>query len=391
MRLTPIAVSDTLREVFVDFGSRLTRTLLLVVAIAMSVGALVAGLELGRTAAQQIGEDLASSIVNTVTVTVLQPEDFEGQIVFPATALAAARNVPMVECAGLRLDIEPLQAAVSRFENSDSLRLPVFGATSEYACALGEEATQFDQLDVQPGHDVAVLGKTAAETLGIDSTGDTQISIFGRPFTVIGILDSPVNAVRESVVIPYSVAAQEIGGDSRARLTVRTEPGAGRPVSLVLRSSIDPVNPSKFQITRIQDLEELRTGVDTQLGRLVSAVGIALSVVTTLIVSSSMITTVSSKTSEIGLRRAMGFSRGDIFGLFLVEGLVLGLVGGLSGAALGSAAASIAAIANGWTVGFTPWLVGLGLLAGVVICTLASVLPAIRAASIRPADALRVE
>lgn len=98
---------------------------------------------------------------------------------------------------------------------------------------------------------------------------------------------------------------------------------------------------------------------------------------------------VLTRTPEIGLRRALGASRGTVAAVFLVEGAVTGALGGLTGAALTAWSVTAAAAASGWTAGLDAWWVVVGPALGAAVGTVSAVRPALRAAAIEPALAVR--
>lgn len=98
---------------------------------------------------------------------------------------------------------------------------------------------------------------------------------------------------------------------------------------------------------------------------------------------------VFARVSEIGLRRALGATRGAVLLQFGLEASLLGLAGGLLGASASIVAVVVIATANGWPPDLNPILPAAGALAGLVIGTLAGVYPATRAARVEPVDALR--
>ena len=107
------------------------------------------------------------------------------------------------------------------------------------------------------------------------------------------------------------------------------------------------------------------------------------------LITNSMVVSVTSRTTEIGIRRALGASRSAIAITFLVEGALVGFLGGLAGSVLSALVVLVVSAFSGWSAFLSAvWLAG-GPLLGTVVGVLASVYPAARAARVQPAIAVR--
>ena len=391
-------LADGARDVFTSLNSRSGRTLLLVASVALSAGALVASVSIGQTAAAQISTDLAATIRNAVTVTGAPTAgaDPAGTDLFPSDAEARAKALPMVEAAGMRLDVEATRSAVRRFSESKPVSgLQVIGVTSGYleAVRVGLPPGAW-ALDAKPSQPVVLLGKNAAARLGVPGAREStsySILVGGREFQVLGTAQSPERILDDDVLVPYQVAVDLMGGDSASRLVVRTATGAGARVADAIRFALRPDEPSRLQATRVADLSGVRRGVESQLGRLLAAVGALLLIISGLLIANSMVASVVSRTSEIGLRRALGSSRRAVMSHFLAEGAAIGVFGGLGGAALGGWGAVLVAAINHWSAVLAPGALLIGVALGFATGIGAAAYPAIRAARTSPAEALRVE
>jgi putative ABC transport system permease protein len=242
-----------------------------------------------------------------------------------------------------------------------------------------------------------MLGVGAARDLGIPTTSDLtgyQVWVDGHVADVVGILHGsagPDTDLSAAVVVPYAEAVHHEGSDQQAQLLVRTVTGGGFPVSQVVRSALRPDDPGALTATQVADLAAVRAGVSTQLGRLAAGVGLLLLVLTGLLIANTMIVSVVARTSEIGLRRALGASRSDVAGIFVVEGGLTGVAGGLAGSAAGTAAVVAVSAAYGWSSYLPWWLVLAGPMIGLVVGVGAAAQSAFRAARISPATAIRVD
>lgn len=166
-------------------------------------------------------------------------------------------------------------------------------------------------------------------------------------------------------------------------------PGGSGPVSSVIRDVVRPDLPAALRTSIVTDATEVRRGVATQLDRLTAGIGALLLALTMLLIANSMIVSVMSRTAEIGLRRAMGASRRGIASLVLLEASIAGVVGGVSGSGVAAVIVVVTAAVNDWTARIDVAALGLAPVVGLCVACLASIYPALRAAAVQPATAVR--
>lgn len=403
-------LTDLVGDLLIELSARRARVLLMLTAVALSTGALVMSIGISSTAARQIDSDIAATSTDRLTIQpVVSPlEQGDGAAdstdprIFPEDAEERVTGIDTVRAAGLRLAYPDDLGVQRRDADQDTVALDhssvvVFGATPGYLDAVGADAASAWMLDRGETYRVALLGKTVAEQLDIpadvvDLTG-YRIYVGSDPYEVVGVVAGAERVdLDNAVILPYSrVLDAARGSDSQAQLFVHTAPGAGGPVSDVVLSALRPDAPQKLKVSTVVDMDSLRTGVSTQLSRLAGAIGLLLLALTALLIANSMVVAVVARTAEIGLRRALGASRGAIANLFLADGALTGALGGLMGSGLASAAIVGVASVNGWTAGLSVWYLLAGPILGAVIGLLASAYPAARAARISPAEAVRAE
>ena len=392
MRVNPVV--DLLRDVLVEMHTRRARTVLLAAAIALATGALVASLSISQLAAAQIDTDLAATATRTVMVTRAGAGGEAAEPTFPEGATEAVRALAMVEAAGLRCDQTSATGVVIRADDpvsgTEVTGLTVAGATSGYPASVGASATATSWL-LDGDAPVALLGPQAAAELDVPVSADPTghgVWINGVRFQVVGFLrGTPV--VDSLVLLPYRRVVGELGTDGQAAMTVLTAPGGSGPVADVVRQTIRPEAPAALRTSVSVDATAVRHGVATQLDRLTAGIGVMLLTLTMLLIANSMIVSVMSRTAEIGLRRAMGATRRGIAGLVLSEAVITGLVGGLSGSGVAAVIVVATALVNGWSAAMNPAVLLLAPAVGMVVAALAGVYPAVRAAAVQPAIAVR--
>jgi putative ABC transport system permease protein len=247
---------------------------------------------------------------------------------------------------------------------------------------------------------VAVLGFTTAQLLGVDRvlpgmriwvTGTSGIG--GQWFYVAGILNHDTYApeIDTAVLVGFPAAEKYLGFDGRpSAIYVRTVDTAAETAAVdsLLGAQANPQNPSQVNVS--QPSLALTAAADAKgaLDTLFLGLGAVALLVGAIGVANIMIISVLERRSEIGLRRALGATRGQIRTQFLAEAILLSLAGGAVGVVAGVAATIGYARGHGEGVVIPTQAWAGGLAAAVIIGALAGLLPAIRAARLSPTQAL---
>jgi putative ABC transport system permease protein len=249
---------------------------------------------------------------------------------------------------------------------------------------------------------VAVLGAVAAQRLGIDRVHPGQrIWLGGQWFYVAGILSQAVLAteIDTSVMVGYPAAQRYLNYTS----IVHGKPATGPPTTIYVRSqtsqvgavhsvlaqTANPESPNEVDVSQPSDALTARAAASGAFNSLFLGLGVVALIVGAVGVANIMIISVLERRSEIGLRRALGATRGQIRTQFLSEAVVLAFLGGTAGVAAGVLATAVYADSKHWAVVIPTeaWAGGIG--AAIVIGALAGLLPALRAARMSPTEALR--
>jgi putative ABC transport system permease protein len=239
---------------------------------------------------------------------------------------------------------------------------------------------------------VAVLGATAAQRLGIDRVfPGERIWLGGQWFYVAGILAPAVLApeIDTSVLIGFPAAKRFLGFDGHPSTEyVRARTDQVAEVQSVLAATANPEAPNEVNVSQPSSALVARAEADSALNGLFLGLGAISLLVGTIGVANIMVIAVLERRSEIGLRRALGATKGHIRLQFLTEAVLLSLLGGAVGVALGALATAVYASTKGWmvVVPTLAWAGGLG--AALAIGAIAGLLPALRAARLSPTEAL---
>ncbi len=238
-----------------------------------------------------------------------------------------------------------------------------------------------------------VLGALAARRLGIvDLRAPIAVYIAGEWFSVIGILDELPLApeLDRAALIGREAADTWLDADiSPTTIYVRADPAYVDEVRGVLGATANPENPEAVTVRRPSDAIEARAATATAFTALFLGLGLVALAVGTLGIANVMLMAVLERRGEIGLRRALGATRGAIGGQFFGEALLLASLGGALGVSVGMLIGGAYATSQGWPVVISPVAIAIGVGATAIVGAVAGLYPAMRAARVPPTDALR--
>jgi putative ABC transport system permease protein len=399
-RLRP---SDLAALASIGLRTRKLRATLSALGIAIGVAAIVA--VLGLAASSQAGLLAEISRLGTNLLTVTNGQTLAGETAeLPNAAPAMIARLPGVTAvqdtgvvSGVNVYKSPLVPAIRTnglSVNAASLNLPATAGASLAQGRFLNAATQH-----QP---VAVLGAAAAQLLGIDRIrpgmriwvgGQSGGQAAGQWLYVTGILspDTYAPELDSAVLLGFPAAEKYLHFDGHpAEIYVRTldTPGAAAAVDRLLGAQANPENPNQVDVSRPSDALTARAEAKGALDTLFLGLGAVALLVGAIGVANIMVISVLERRQEIGLRRALGATRGQIRIQFLAEAVLLALIGGITGVIAGAIATAAYAHAKGWAVVIPTRAWAGGLAAAVVIGALAGLLPAIRAARLSPTRAL---
>ncbi|MBB6174773.1 putative ABC transport system permease protein [Nocardiopsis mwathae] len=389
-RLSP---ADLLRTGASGLRTRPVRVVLSALGIAIGIAAMVAVVGISSSSRAALDAQLASLGTNLITAA---PGDslFGGSAKLPEQAAGSAGRIDGVERVSQVAEVKDASVYRSdRIPKAESGGITVYGADLDLPGTLRADVRAGEWLnEATSEYPAVVLGSKAAERLGITGIGpDTRVLIGDEYFSVVGVLD-PVALAPEidtAALIGWDAAADRFGMDGHPTgVYVRADPERVADVRDLLAAAVNPEKPFEVKVSRPSDALQAQDAADQAFtGLLLGLGGVAL-LVGGVGVANTMVISVLERRGEIGLRRALGATRRQIRGQFLVEAMVLSALGGFAGAVLGALVTSGYAVSQGWLIAIPPWALVGGVLATIAIGALAGLLPAMRAARLAPTAAL---
>ncbi len=409
-----MTLKDTLEETYAALSANKVRSGLTILGIVIGIGSVIALVSIGQGATSSIQSSIQSLGSNLLLVTpgAARTQGFGASggrggaktlTQADADAVLAVQNI-----AGVASEISGRVQVIAKGTNTNTT---VDGVTASYASIRNLQIAAGDFISDQQNQSVskvAVLGPTVvsdlfgADTQPADAVGQT-IRIKGLEFKVIGVTvakgGSGFSNQDDTIYIPTASAGRYLTGNqylTTMDIQVTTADAMTQAQSdvtdlLLSRHHISDPTAADFSVLNQADILASASSITGTLTLLLGAIaGISL-LVGGIGIMNMMLTTVTERTREIGLRKAIGAKRADISRQFLIEATTLTLIGGVVGILLGSAIS----LAVNWSgliaTSISPVAVVLAFGVSAVIGIVFGWYPARRAASLNPIEALRYE
>jgi putative ABC transport system permease protein len=399
-RLSP---RDGLRVASVGLRARPLRAALSALGIAIGTAAIVA--VLGLSSSSQAGLLAEIDRLGTNLLTVEAGQSITGQdATLPVQApgrITLLDDVGVLAHTGLMKHEKAYRSSLIPVGNTGGLQ--VRATSLNLLGVLNTGVARGSWLNAGTARQpVAVLGAVAAERLGIDRVHpDQRIWLGGQWFNVAGILEpSPLATdIDTSALVGYPAAQKYLGYVSIARgekhpgppstIYVRAATGHEAAVQALLAPTANPAAPDEVNVSQPSDVLTARAAAAGAFDSLFLGLGVVALIVGAVGVANIMIISVLERRSEIGLRRALGATKGQIRTQFLAESILLAVIGGVVGVLAGAAATAVYASSKNWAVVIPVEAWSGGIASAILIGAFAGLTPAVRASRMPPTVALR--
>lgn len=395
-----ITLHDLFDEAIAGMFSRPGRMVLTVLGIVIGLTALVATLGLSRTANNRIISQFDELAATEIFVTGKPGPTGVDPKAIPWDASARLNRLNGVTAAGTLSEVDVEGALVSSSPVRDprsqtAFNLSVQAASHGLFAAVRADLKSGRFPDI--GHSkradrVAVLGPEAALRLGIVGLKQLPaIAIGDNIYLIIGILR---DVAREpdllgSVIIPEGTAKRDFGLAGPGKVVVETRIGAAYLIASQIPLALRPDDLFALKLEVPPEPQRVRDAVESDLNILFLLLGGLSLIVGAIGIGNITLVSVIERTGEIGLRRAIGATRGHIATQFLFESASLGVIGGILGASAGILIVVAVSAYQVWTPVLDPAAPFLAPLVGGAIGLVSGAYPALRAAHLEPVEAFR--
>jgi len=402
-------VKDLIKETYFALNANKGRSVLTILGIVIGIGSVIAMISIGQGAQSSITESIESNGTNVLIISPGQQQSFGPVRSGQGTADSLSNDD--VEAIKELDDIVAVSPEVSsRYQvtsKESNTNASVYGVESDYFVVKeidSQVGTLISSIHVKNSSKVAVLGSTIAEDLfgeDVNPVGDS-VRINNLNFKVIGVIESTgtgFNSSDDSIFVPLSVSQRYFTGNeilSSISLKVNSSELMDQVEvditnMLLMLHGMSSEEDADFNIGSSTEMIEMASSVTGTLTILLGAIaGISL-LVGGIGIMNMMLTSVTERTREIGLRKAIGAKNKEISLQFLIESATLTLIGGVVGIVLGWVISIIITKFFDMNTSVTLYSVVLSFGVSVVIGIVFGYYPARRASKLNPIDALRYE
>jgi putative ABC transport system permease protein len=384
--------SDLARLATVGLRTRKLRAGLSALGIAIGVAAIVAVLGLSSSASAGLLNEISALGTNLLVVQ-------NGQTLSGQSAELPEAAAPMIGRIDAVTEVQETGSITGDVYRSpliptiDSNALSIVASSLGLLPTVGTSVAEGNFLNAATAEEpVCVLGAAAAQRLGIDRVfSGERIWADNQWLYVAGILKPAVLApeIDSSVLVGFPAAEHYLGFDGHpASIYVRAQTAEVDAVDSLLGPTANPENPNEVDVSQPSAALVAQADAQGAFDGLFLGLGAVALLVGAVGVANIMIISVLERRSEIGLRRALGATRGHIRVQFLAEAVLLALIGGAAGVGAGALSTAVYANTKHELVVIPALAWGGGIGAAILIGAFAGLWPALRAARMSPTQAL---
>ncbi|WP_144460085.1 ABC transporter permease [Siminovitchia fortis] len=382
------------------------RSVLTMLGIIIGVAAVIVIVAIGQGAKKEMMDGLFSTDKNVVEIYYepTQSED-EGDMFWELPELSSTDVEFLSEVEGVKAVLATNQGFGTVMINDKQGEMDITGVGGEYFTAQNIQTVEgrpLNDSDIDGLNRVVMIDTVARDKFfkgSSDPVGEI-IELDGNPYKIVGVYESPIPeqfrwSENGEMVMPRSVVSMMFGNSEVENLAIiADDPERISEIGMQAADALTEHKKLEDGMYAINDFSEIEKEINTVITTMTLFIG-SIAAISLLVggigVMNIMLVSVTERTREIGLRKALGATRGKILLQFLIESITLTSLGGLIGIGLAAIGALLVTVLSPITAVISPVVVLIGVGFSAFIGIIFGILPANKASKLSPIDALRYE
>ncbi|WP_312470083.1 ABC transporter permease [Neobacillus sp.] len=367
------------------------RSILTMLGIIIGVSSVIVLVSIAQGSATNVTNQINQLGTNLLTVNTFGTD----------LALTEDKIGDLSKLSGVKAIAPVISGRVNVKKDRTSSQVTLTGTTGAYSSVRDAKVSQgrfLTDLDIEYRQKIAVLGaNTAATFFGTDNPVGQYIQVDGTSFKIVGVLASKGSSLGQSgddvVIVPLSTGERLVKTTNINQVYIQGK--SEQQMDLVMTevemkmASMFPNKSDSYTVTNQKDLMDTMSSVTQTMTMMLGGIaGISL-LVGGIGIMNIMLVSVSERTREIGIRKAIGAKRRDVLLQFLIEAAVLSSMGGIIGILAGIGLGKIISTALSLTVTYSTSVILLAFIFSVIVGIVFGVFPANKASKLNPIQALR--
>jgi putative ABC transport system permease protein len=388
-----LAILQSIKMALRSIRGNKLRSILTMLGIIIGVSSVIVLVSIAQGSTANVTSQINNLGTNLITINTFGTD----------LSLTEAKINKMGKLNGVKALSPVVSGRVSVKKDRTSSQTTLTGTNTAYSTVRNTEVSNgrfLTDLDIEYRQKIAVIGATTAQTLfGAENPVGQSIQLDGNSFKVVGVLASKGSSLGQSgddvVIVPLSTAERLVKSTSINQVYLQGKDQ--QDMNLVMAevqnemASMYPNKTDSYSVVNQQDLMNTLGSVTNTMTMMLGGIaGISL-LVGGIGIMNIMLVSVSERTKEIGIRKAIGAKRRDILWQFLIESVVLSAMGGIIGILFGLGVGKILGSALSLTVTFSSSVVIFSFLFSLIVGVVFGVFPANKASKLNPIQALRYE
>lgn len=393
MRVSKLAILQSIKMALRSISGNKLRSALTMLGIIIGVSSVIVLVSIAQGSTQNVTSRINSLGTNLITINTFGSD----------ISLTENKINKLEKLSGVKAVSPVISGRITVKKDRTSAQTSLTGTNPAYETVRNTQVSNgrfLTDLDIEYRQKIAVLGATTAQTLfGTENPVGQYIQLDGHSFKVVGVLASKGTSMGQSgddvVIVPLSTAERLIKTTSINQVYLQGD--NAQNLNLVMAevenamATMYPNKTDSYSVMNQQDLMDTMSSVTGTMTLMLGGIASISLLVGGIGIMNIMLVSVSERTKEIGIRKAIGAKRRDILWQFLIESVVLSAMGGIIGILFGLGLGKILESAFSMTISFSSSTVLFSFLFSLIVGVVFGVFPANKASKLNPIQALRYE